>query len=316
MKITAPAFCIASLSIAGIFPLAGFWSKDEIVAATSHHPVFMFLTLLIAFMTAFYMWRLCFLTFFGKPRDAHRYEHAHESPKNMAYPLVFLAVLSVGAGWVGIPGVFGWFSEFVYHGEAYHAHASWGLMGLSTLVAVSGIFLAWLIYYKQAISADRLADKFRPIHTLLYNKYYFDELYDLILIRPILGLSRFSWTFDANVVDGLVNLVGWLTVVWSDIKMWFDKWIIDGIVNGSGWLVRSFGSLLRYVQSGSMQFYALFILIGLALFAMAKWELFLREFNVPRMSIVFVLGIILLGAISRNLARVRQREQEHSEQEQ
>ncbi|RKX22888.1 MAG: NADH-quinone oxidoreductase subunit L, partial [Candidatus Zixiibacteriota bacterium] len=102
LKITAPTFLIASLSISGIFPFAGFWSKDEIVASTTGHPIFMFFTLLIAFMTAFYMWRLCFLTFFGKPRDQQKYDHAHESPRSMTWPLAFLGFLAVTAGWVGI----------------------------------------------------------------------------------------------------------------------------------------------------------------------------------------------------------------------
>jgi NADH-quinone oxidoreductase subunit L len=159
MKLTAPTFMIASLSIAGIFPLSGFWSKDEIVAAASHHPIFLIGTLAIAFMTAFYMWRLCFLTFFGEPRDQHRFDHAHESPKNMTYPLVFLAVLSICAGWVGLPWIHKGFATFVYHGEAYEPHANYLLMAISLIVGLSGIYLAYLMYYKKSISADAMAEK-------------------------------------------------------------------------------------------------------------------------------------------------------------
>jgi len=176
MKITAITFVVASLSIAGIFPLSGFWSKDEIVAATSGHPIFMFFTLAIAFMTAFYMFRLCFLTFTGKPRDQHKFDHAHESPKSMTVPLMVLGFLSVFAGWVGLPWLSHGFSSFVFHGEAYHAHANYLLMLISTVVAVSGIGLAYAMYYKKAISPDTIVAKFKPIYTLLYNKYYFDEL--------------------------------------------------------------------------------------------------------------------------------------------
>jgi len=262
MKITAITFMVASLSIAGIFPLSGFWSKDEIVAATSGHPIFMFFTLAIAFMTAFYMFRLCFLTFTGKPRDQHKFDHAHESPKSMTVPLMVLGFLSVFAGWVGLPWLSHGFSSFVFHGEAYHAHANYLLMLISTVVAVSGIGLAYAMYYKKAISPDTIVAKFKPIYTLLYNKYYFDELYEAAVIQPLMGFSRVLWWFDANIVDGLVNLTGWLTVKWADIEMWFDKWVVDGAVNGIGYVCMFFSWLFRYIQSGSFQFYALVVILA------------------------------------------------------
>jgi NADH-quinone oxidoreductase subunit L len=303
MRITAPAFCIAALSIAGIFPLAGFWSKDEIVATTLHHPFFLVVTLLIAFMTAFYMWRLCFLTFFGRPRDQHRFDHAHESPKNMAYPLVFLAALSVSAGWVGIPWLSHGIGSFVFHGEPYHPHASWALMLISTIVAVSGIVLAWLIYYKRSISADALAARFRPVYNLLYNKYYIDEIYQAIIINPIMAIARFMWSFDANLIDGAVNGTAWATIRWSDIKLWFDTWIVDGAVNGSGWLVRQVGNVLRYVQTGAVQFYALFILAMMILLFMTKFDYI--DVGLERWFMVFVLIVTLTGVIIRLFAKVR-----------
>ncbi|MCP4705742.1 MAG: NADH-quinone oxidoreductase subunit L, partial [candidate division Zixibacteria bacterium] len=227
MKITTMTFFIASLSIAGIFPLSGFWSKDEIVAATLGHPIFMFFTLLIAFMTAFYMFRLCFLTFTGKPRNQERFDHAHESPKTMTVPLMFLAFLSVFAGWVGLPWLSHGFSSFVYTGELQHHGPNYILMVVSTIVAVSGIGLAYTMYYKKKISADGLMNKFKPLYTLLLNKYYFDEIYDKIIIKPILTFTRMMWWSDANIIDGLVNFMGWLTVKWADAKMLFDKYIID-----------------------------------------------------------------------------------------
>jgi len=289
MKITAITFIVASLSIAGIFPLSGFWSKDEIVAATVGHPVFMVLTLAIAFMTAFYMFRLCFMTFTGKPRDQHRFDHAHESPKSMTIPLMVLGFLSIFAGWVGMPWLHHGFSNFVWHNEAYHAHANYLLMLISTVVAVSGIGLAYLMYYKKSISPNTIVNKFKPIYTLLYNKYYFDELYDAAVIKPLLAFSNVMWWFDANVIDGLVNFTGWLTVKWADIKMWFDKWIIDGAVNGIGYVCMFFSWLFRYIQTGSFQFYTLVIIAG-------ALGILLFELNIL-LFYILLAGIVILGLV-------------------
>ncbi|MEE8576601.1 MAG: NADH-quinone oxidoreductase subunit L [candidate division Zixibacteria bacterium] len=301
MRITSITFIIASLSIAGVPPLAGFWSKDEIVATTSHHPVFMFFTLLIAFMTAFYMFRLCFLAFFGQPRDQKRYDHAHESPKVMTMPLVFLAVLSVCAGWVGIPGLHG-FGAFVFSGQPYHVGWHWDNIIISTLVGLSGITFAYLMYCRKVISADRMAERFRPIYTLLYNKWYFDEIYQFIFINPIMAVARFMWTFDARVVDGLVNGSAWFTMVLSDVKMWFDKWIIDGIVNGSGWIVSQASGLMRFLQTGAVQFYALFIIGMVITGALIKFEMVHVGIDWPLLTIIFVIGLIVLSFVAKNQA--------------
>lgn len=308
MKFTAPAFIIASLSIAGIFPLSGFWSKDEIIAATLNHPVFMVLTLAIAFMTAFYMFRLCFLTFFGKPRDQQRYDHAHESPRNMTYPLVFLAFMSIFAGWVGMPWLPDYLhlGSFMYHGEAYHAHPHYALMIISTIMAVSGIWLAYLFYYKKSISADRLADKFKPLYTLLYNKYYIDEIYQTVIIDPLMAFARFMWRFDAGAIDGAVNGTAWLTVLWSDAKQWFDKWIVDGAVNASGWIVRQGAHVLRFVQTGRVQGYTAFILVMVVLVVLCKLELSQQDPGWPRLAALFAAGIGVLMLLSR-LSAARQR---------
>ncbi len=295
MKITTLTFFIASLSISGIFPLSGFWSKDEIVAATSGHPVFMLFTLLIAFMTAFYMFRLCFLTFTGEPRDQHRYEHAHESPRSMTYPLMILAFLSIFAGWVGLPWLHNGFSSFVYHGEHMEHHPSYILMVVSTIVAVSGIGFAYLVYYRKKVSADALAEKFSFFYRLSFNKFYFDELYDYIIIGPVLGFARAMWWFDANIIDGLVNFTGWFTVKWADVKMWFDKWIIDGIVNGLGYLCMGGAWVLKFIQSGSVQFYTLIIMAattGLVIYRVT-----------PEGFLYYLAGIILV-ALSRLLAKM------------
>ncbi|MFZ1684441.1 MAG: NADH-quinone oxidoreductase subunit L [Candidatus Zixiibacteriota bacterium] len=295
MKLTTWTFVIASLSIAGIFPLSGFWSKDEIIATTLHHPVFFVFTLMIAFMTAFYMFRLCFLTFFGEPRDKHRYDHSHESPNVMTYPLVFLGVLSVFAGWVGMPWLEHGYSSFVHFGEVEHEGANYLLMVISTVVAVSGIGLAYLMYYRRSLSAEAVASKFKGLYTLLYNKYYFDELYNVTIVNPILKLGTYLWSFDATVVDGAVNGAGWLTVVTSDIKMWFDKWIVDGAVNGSGWVVRQMGGILRHLQSGSMQFYALFTLATVVLIGLYRLE---GQGHFSWSPAPILTGVLLVGGIA------------------
>ena len=308
MKVTTWTFIIASLSIAGIFPLSGFWSKDEIVATTVHHPVFFIGTLMIAFMTAFYMFRLCFLTFTGQPRDHHRFEHAHESPKVMTGPLVLLAVLSVIAGWWALPWLEHGYSSFVHYGEMHHEGPNYWLMLISTVVAVSGITLAYLMYYKRSISADKVAERFRPIHTFLYNKWYFDELYQKVIIDPIMKVADYMWNFDARVIDGAVNGTAWLTIVWSDLKLWFDIWIVDGAVNGSGWVVRQLGGALRYLQSGSMQFYALFIVVLIILIAAVKFELVSMETSWPFMTLALALGLVALRFYAR-ITAAREEEQ-------
>jgi NADH-quinone oxidoreductase subunit L len=255
----------------------------------------MFFTLLIAFMTAFYMFRLCFLTFTGKPRSQERFDHAHESPKTMTVPLMVLAFLSVFAGWVGLPWLSHGFSSFVYHGELHHHSPSYILMVVSTIVAVSGIGLAYTIYYKNKISADSLMEKFKPLYTLLYNKYFIDEIYDKIIIKPTLALTRGMWWYDANIIDGLVNFSGWITIKWADAKMWFDKYIVDGAVNGAGYLCMAGAWLLKFVQSGSVQFYALVIIAG---------SVGVIIYRVTPEGVIYYLIGVLIVALARYLLRI------------
>jgi NADH-quinone oxidoreductase subunit L len=273
MKTTAITFIIASLSISGIFPLSGFWSKDEILAVASHYhnPIFLIVGTLVAGMTSFYMFRLCFVTFFGKPRDKHRFDHAHESPKVMTIPLMALAFLAIFAGWVGIPWLKHGYSTFVYHHHPHHAEPSYILMIISTLVALTGIYFAYAMYYKKSISPEKLKAKFSFIYKLLYNKYYFDELYHAVIINPLLKLCSFLFTkLDVGVVDWLVNGVGNFTVFLSDVKEWFDSHIVDGAVNGMAYLTGGIGSGLRRIQTGQLQNYAFVIFFGLVLIILFK----------------------------------------------
>jgi NADH-quinone oxidoreductase subunit L len=263
MKITSWTFLIAALAIAGVPPLSGFWSKDEIVAATAGHPIFTGLTLLVAFMTAFYMFRLYFLTFTGKPRDHHKYDHAHESPLWMTGPLMFLAVLSVVSGFVGIPWLHHGFSSVVYLTEPHHAEFHLSTATIATLVGLSGIGLAYLMYYKKSIDPAKIANSMKGLYTTLFNKYYFDEAYDVLFIRPYYVICNAWFWFDRTIVDGMVNGAGELGLLWAKVNTWFDTWVIDGAVNGAGIMTRGFGLTIRHLQTGRVQNYAFIVFAAL-----------------------------------------------------
>lgn len=272
LKITSITFLIASLSISGIFPLAGFWSKDEIFATAlaGGHYIFLLVGILVAGMTAFYMFRLYFMTFTGKPRDQHAYDNAHESPKNMTIPLMILAVLSICAGWVGIPWLHKGYSSFVYYGAVHHVEPSIILMFISLAVAVSGIGLAYLMYYKGVISPVKMAQRFKPIYTFLFNKWYFDELYMAIIVKPTYRLADFLFKFDLLIIDGIVNGTGKLTLFLSWANERFDTYVVDGAVNGTGYLSMFFGRTLRKIQTGQLQTYALVVFFGAVVFLFIK----------------------------------------------
>jgi NADH-quinone oxidoreductase subunit L len=271
MKTTAITFIIGSLSLAGIFPLSGFWSKDEILLIAEHkNPIFMLVGLAVAFMTAFYMFRICFVTFFGKARDLHKFDHAHESPKAMTIPLVILAFLSIFAGWVGIPWLAKGYSSFVYFREVHHLEPNFILMGFATLVALSGVFLAYLMYYRSSVSPERLKQRFGFVYKVLYNKYYFDELYNAIIINPILRLSSGLFRFDLGIIDWMVNFFGNFILFLSRVKEWFDTNIVDGGVNGVAYVLNKASSGLRQIQTGQLQNYALIIFFGIVLILLFK----------------------------------------------
>lgn len=250
MPITYWTFLIGCLAIAGIFPFAGFFSKDlilEVVFAKAFHSVdgqfvglytaLFVMASLTALMTAFYMFRMFFICFHGELRDKHA--HPHESPFSMAMPLVVLAILSVCGGWVGWPGLgegvaFGY---FVRLGEFEVVHANWFLIIMSTVLALTGILGAALIYWKNVISHEVLAKKFAPLYKLSFNKFYVDELFLWIIHNVIDGLGKFLW--------------------------WFDMAVVDGFINGIGKAAQGSGSLLRRIQTGKLQHYALIMFAGL-----------------------------------------------------
>jgi len=272
MKVTSITFLIASLSISGIFPLSGFWSKDEIFATafSGGHFIFLLIGIIVAGMTAFYMFRLYFMTFTGTPRDQHAYDHAHESPKSMTVPLMILAVLSVCAGWVGIPWLHKGYSSFVFYGAVHHVPPSFILMGISLLVAISGIGLAYLMYVKGSISPVKMAQRFKPIHTFLFNKWYFDELYMATIINPTYWLMEVLFKFDQLIIDGIVNGAGKVTLFLSWAHQQFDIYVVDGAVNGSGYLSMFLGRTIRKIQTGQLQTYALVVFLGAVVFVFIK----------------------------------------------
>jgi NADH-quinone oxidoreductase subunit L len=259
-------FLIGSAALAGIPPLAGFWSKDEIIADAfrNGHEVVWFVAILTALLTAFYMTRAIWLTFFGEYRG---HGHPHESPRVMTGPLLILAGLSVVAGFLGAPFVEGGFRRLVERGEEAHvAGFDLALAALSVGVALVGIILGTLLYrrYRERDPLTRLG----PVYTLLERKYYLDDIYLKGIVRPIqYSVSRFvNWT-NQRVLDGIVNGFAWLTRRLGSVTDAVDRRVVDGAVNrvaiGAGWT----GGLLRYIQSGNVQRYAVILFAGVAILA-------------------------------------------------
>jgi len=238
MPITTWTFVIGALALAGIPPLSGFWSKDEILlgAYAGGYTGLYVLGSLVAFMTAFYMFRLIFTAFFGSNTDGH---HAHESSSVMTLPLIILALLSVVAGFVGSPFMNNIFGHFITAPGVAHYEANVAIMVISSLIALSGIFLAWLIYQKRIISAESLRQRFAGIYNVLYRKFYIDELYTWLIAVFVDGGARLLEWFDLKIVNGLVN----------------------GLALFTGWS----GQTLRYTEDGQVQTYALYLLAGVAI---------------------------------------------------
>jgi len=245
MPWTYATFVIASLSIAGIWPLAGFWSKDEILAASlENQPILFVLAMLTVFMTAFYMFRVVFLTFGGEYRSGGAEAHGqpHESPSVMVMPMVVLALLAVVSGFWNVTGAFG---EFMGHGET-HSFTD-GFFGILTqllpwcslMLAGLGILLAYAIYSAKWLSAERIGSQLKPLYTLFSHKYWFDELYEKIFVGKVLVRGFFA------------GLQG------------FDTYGVDGTVNGIASGAMATGRAIRKAHTGQLQLYGLFIGIGI-----------------------------------------------------
>jgi NADH-quinone oxidoreductase subunit L len=252
IRVTAITFLIATLAISGIFPFAGFFSKDEILAAAFHHKLVWVLLSVSSMITAFYMFRLFFLTFFTNFRGTEEEKHhLHESPWTMTLPLSLLAICSVVAGFLGMPAVFHmphWFNTFLgpvvetskgLMGEAHHVDHSteWLLMGLATALAITSIIIAYVFYIskKQVPESDEETTGFAKV---VYNKFYIDEIYDKVIVKPI------------GVLSDLLHVV-------------VDKLIVDLLVNASAWFVGFTGRTMRLVQTGNTGFYIFAMVIGM-----------------------------------------------------
>ena len=279
-------FLIATVAIAGIPIWAGFFSKDEILwkAWSNGFKFHWFIGFAAAGLTAFYMFRLVFLTFFGEERFDHHHVHPHESPPTMTVPLWILAVLSTVGGWIGIPAALGGANHFHQwlapvldagaHAQAAHAAAevangaigaglAWAaesagshaaasgahheaaeyvLMFLSVAYALLGILVAYFLYLLQPGIPGRIATRFKTFYELLYNKYYVDEIYQVVFVDSLVALSNTLWAF-------------------------WDVIVIDGFVNGTGYVAQALGEGLRKIQTGRVQGYALTILFGAVLLA-------------------------------------------------
>jgi len=248
MPWTYALFVIASFSLAGIWPLSGFWSKDEILAsALDKQPVLFALAMITVFLTAFYMFRVVFLTFGGESRavatHGSTHAHSHESPKVMIIPMVILGVLAVISGFWNVTGQFSAFmgeevetQSFIAGFFGIFAHP---LPWISLAVAALGIVLAYAMYGIKLISAERIGNLFKPLYTVFYNKYWMDTLYEKIIVNiALLGglFSRFQW-FDTNVVDGTANGVATTTI--------------------------ETGKIARQAHTGQVQLYALTIGLGI-----------------------------------------------------
>ncbi len=277
---TAKTFLIATLAIAGIPPLAGFFSKDEILGKTfEHSPALWGIGILTAGMTAFYMFRLVNMTFFGASRVPHDVEHhIHESPRTMTVPLMILAALSVVGGWIGWPASLGGSNRFEHfldpviarhgaeHVEAAAAHGGaieYALMLASVLIALAGIWLARLFYIQRTDLPGKLAARFSGLYQLVYRKYYMDDVYDALFVNRTKDLGTTLALFDAKVIDGLgVDGTGWLTRFTSRLSIWWDTWIVDGLVNLAARMVWLFSYPVRMMQTGLVSSYALLIVLG------------------------------------------------------
>jgi NADH-quinone oxidoreductase subunit L len=291
LPITSRVFYIGAIAIAGIPPFAGFWSKDGILADAfkSGHYLLWFIGVVGAFMTAFYMFRLIYMTFYGESRVDHEVlHHAHESPPVMTVPLIILAVLSIVGGLVlGVPPEHGWIHRFlgaiVSHGPL---HAAGGvaeaaamadeqvgggafhaldvlLMIISVLVGALGWGLAWFLYTKRPDIPARLAERYRDVYEVLLNKYWVDELYDAIFVRGGKALATLLWRYDERVIDGAVNGASHMTVQSSEGSSRFDLYTIDGSVNGVSTVIKFGARAFRLLQTGFVQNYILAMVLGL-----------------------------------------------------
>ncbi|MCH8868740.1 MAG: NADH-quinone oxidoreductase subunit L [Chloroflexi bacterium] len=247
MRVTTLTFVIGAASLAGIIPLSGFFSKDEVLLAVLQHRsvVFLVLTLAGVVLSALYMARVVFIVFPGAPRTDEA-ERAHESPKLMTWPLLLLAFFSVTVGLlaIGWTADYGGFADFLA-GEGRFDPVIW-LTAVSLALAGAGVGVGWLIYYRGKISHQAIARKLPRIHRLLVNKYYMDEMYQWVTDRIVLAFGRLVAVFDRAIIN-------------------------DGAVDGSGLITRVSGAKLKLIQTGKMYSYGMAMGTGVIALALVWW---------------------------------------------
>ncbi|PYV39369.1 MAG: NADH-quinone oxidoreductase subunit L [Acidobacteria bacterium] len=273
-----------TVAIAGFPPLAGFFSKDEILwqAYSRGHGLLWLIGAVAAGMTSFYMFRMMFLTFHGQSRVAAEVEHhVHESPRSMTVPLMVLAAGSVAAGWVGIPHIIGQylgnlpnaFERFldpvleVSALETGLRPAEWtegAVMLVSVGIAAVGLLVAWTFYLKNPALPEKLKTHFRALYITLLNKYWVDEIYDTLFVNRTKDLGNLLARFDLSVIDGGVNGSAWLTRLTASISGFFDYWFVDFAVRRSD-LIYYMSYPLRRIQTGIIQNYAALTIAGILL---------------------------------------------------
>jgi NADH-quinone oxidoreductase subunit L len=262
MPWTAATWCVGALALAGIPPLAGFWSKDEILLSALHHHQYGVLAagLVTAALTAFYMARTTFLTFFSAPGPESMSHKAHESPAVMTAPLVVLAVLAATAGLVGSP-VTG-YSFFGLMGAHEIPEPDWALAALAVGLAGGGIALAWSSYIKGFLEPDGyLRSEFTS--RFMARGFLIDEFYSIAVIKPLEWAARVMRSVDAHVIDGVVDGLGSAGRRLGAGLAVFDRKGIDGAVDGLGSSVTRTGGGLRRLQSGNVQTYLLLLVAGI-----------------------------------------------------
>lgn len=297
LPVTYTTFLIATLALAGVPCFAGYYSKDQIVAnalawgltrGAAHWVPFLFAAT-GAFMTTFYMLRLVFLTFHGEPRDHHKYEHAHESPAVMTAPLLLLASVAIFGGGTLHPLPHTeelWFNRLVQQPESaaalglhlehfeeenerfehvLHHEAHYPALAVSVAAILAGWLLARAMYLKRTLDPAAVSARFGPLHGLIANRYYLDELQSCYLIGGLMKLNRFLAAFDKLVIDGLVNLTALVARGIALVTRLFDGFVIDGLVNFWRGFVRGLSGVLRLAQTGNARDYLtwtlLFVLI-------------------------------------------------------
>jgi NADH-quinone oxidoreductase subunit L len=280
MPTTFRTYMIGALALAGLFPLSGFWSKDEIIHGAfvsmqdgSGVGRFVFgVALVTAFLTACYSARMVALTFYGKPKYDTSHVHPHESPRAITTPLVVLAILAVVGGWVGLPGGLNLFGKWVHFEGVHHGEFQLGeylmLAGVSTALAVAGFGIGWVIFKQGKVRIDVLRTPLKPLYLLLQHKYFFDDIYMKGIVYPIRdSLSRMAYWFNTNVLDGIVNAAGIASVAIGRLTYkTLDQLTIDGAVNGLALGVNRTGDRAKFWQTGNVQGYAAALFLGIGLF--------------------------------------------------